>query len=188
MADYPGSLVSYTPKTDGVDDVLAAHINAVQVEIEAIEAELGTDPRGSAADVATRLDAIEATAAAAVTFLTSPLTSTSWDGDARSSTSKTLIDLSAVFGAPAGISAILVRMIARDSGSAASTSAYFALSPNSTAASHAAAVRPAGVTNDAVVEIMAVVPCDSNGDVYYQNGATGASTMDVWLEIWGYWA
>lgn len=48
-------------------------------------------------------------------FLTTPLTSTSWDGDARSTTAKTKIDLSAVFGVPAGAKGILVRLVARDS-------------------------------------------------------------------------
>jgi len=50
--------------------------------------------------------------------LTTPLTSTAWDGNAYSTTAKTLIDLSAVFGAPAGIKAILAFVVVRDSGSA----------------------------------------------------------------------
>lgn len=37
--NYPGSLDSYTTKVDGVDDVLAAHINDPQDAIEAIEAQ-----------------------------------------------------------------------------------------------------------------------------------------------------
>ena len=32
-----------------------------------------------------------------------------------------------------------------------------------------------------------VVPCDANGDVYYQIVASGTGTMDVHLQIWGYW-
>jgi hypothetical protein len=120
-------------------------------------------------------------------FRRTALTSTAWDGDARSTTAKTVIDLSAVFGVPAGVKAVLARMIARDSGSAASLSLYFALSPNDIAASHVAAVRPAGITNDAVTEITAIIPCDENGDIYYQIGASGAGTMDCWLEIWGWW-
>jgi len=54
-ADYPGSLVSFTTKSDGVDWVLAAHINDIQNEIEAIETELGTDVAGSMTDLKTRL-------------------------------------------------------------------------------------------------------------------------------------
>jgi hypothetical protein len=51
-------------------------------------------------------------------FLSSPLTSTSWDGDSFSTTAKTLIDLSAVFSAPAGIKAISVFVRLNDSASA----------------------------------------------------------------------
>jgi hypothetical protein len=52
---YPGSLDSFAPKTDGVDDVLAAHVNDIQTAIVAIETELGTDPAGILTDLKTRL-------------------------------------------------------------------------------------------------------------------------------------
>lgn len=29
--------------------------------------------------------------------------------------------------------------------------------------------------------------CDANGDIYYQLTASGSGTMDIYLEIWGYW-
>ena len=119
--------------------------------------------------------------------LTTPLTSTSWDGDARSTTDKTLIDLSEVFGVPAGVKAILARISARDSASAGTQSLYFALSPNDTTLSHAMAVKPSGLTNDYVADAVGIVPCDANGDVYYQINASGTNTMDCWFEIWGYW-
>jgi hypothetical protein len=48
MATYPASLTTYTNKVDGVDVVLAADMNSVQSEIQAIEGELGTNPRTSA--------------------------------------------------------------------------------------------------------------------------------------------
>lgn len=118
--------------------------------------------------------------------LTTPLTSTSWDGDAYSTTAKTLIDLSAVFGAPAGIKAIQARMIARDSGSSGA-SPYFGLSPNNTAASIALNVRLDAMGNDVWHEADGICPCDANGDVYYQISATGASTLDAHIQIWGYW-
>lgn len=54
--NYPGALDSYADKVDGVDDVLAAHINNPQDAIEAIEAELGTDPAGTFATVKLRLE------------------------------------------------------------------------------------------------------------------------------------
>ena len=119
-------------------------------------------------------------------FLTTPKTSTSWDGDARSTTAKTLIDLSAVFGVPAGVKAILVRMAARDSGSYARTDLYFLLSPTD-AAGGAAILRPAGIVNDVYTDGMFIVPCNSNGDVYYQIVASGTGTLDAILQVWGYW-
>lgn len=120
------------------------------------------------------------------TYLSTPLTSTSWDGDARSTTSKTIIDLSAVFGVPANAKAILVRVAARDSGSGASNTPYICLSPNNTSGSAPLIVRPAGLPNDYFADYFGVVPCSASGDVYYQVVATGSRTLDAWIEIWGY--
>jgi hypothetical protein len=119
--------------------------------------------------------------------LTTPLTSTSWDGDARSTTGKTLIDLSDVFGAPAGIKAISAYIYLRDSGSAGSNTTYFGLSPNDTDGQLAMACGSRGLPNDYYAFEQGICPCDANGDVYYQCIATGSNTLDVWLEIWGYW-
>lgn len=118
-------------------------------------------------------------------WLTTWLTSTSFDGDSFSTTAKTLIDLSAVFSAPAGIKAVLMFVTLRDSGSAAGT-AEVILSPNNSA-NAGAYVAASGLTNDAVARGLLIVPCDANGDIYYQISATGASTLDLWLQIAGYW-
>jgi hypothetical protein len=120
-------------------------------------------------------------------YRTSPLTAAAWTVNARSTTAKTLIDLSAVFGVPAGARAVLVRFACRDSDSAASaTSLYAILSPNNTAASGPLILRPNGAPNDATREQCAVVPCNTDGDVYFECQASGALTMDITLEIWGY--
>lgn len=120
--------------------------------------------------------------------LAAPLTSTAWDGDSFSSVGKTLIDLSAVFGVPAGVKAVLVRVIARDSGSASSTSGLgIMLSPNNTASNGPLHLRIDSLPNDMYGESGGVViPCDANGDIYYQTYASGANTLDVVLQIWGY--
>ena len=117
--------------------------------------------------------------------LTTPLTSTSWDGDAYSTTGKTLIDLSAVFGAPAGIKAILANLAVRDSGSAGNE-CWLILSPNNTPSS-GPWFDCSGLANDFFDRGTIIVPCDTNGDIYYQIQASGAGTMDVYLQIWGYW-
>ena len=117
-------------------------------------------------------------------FLTTPLTSTAWDGDAFSTTAKTLIDLSAVFGTPAGIKAVLAWVGVRDSASQ-TTDCFFRLSPVS--------IGDAGIgvncdyVNDRYGRHLLIVPCDANGDIYYQTAASGTGTMDVFLQIWGYW-
>lgn len=116
--------------------------------------------------------------------LTTPLKSTSWDGDAYSTKAKTLIDLSSVFSAPAGIKAVLIALTIRDSGSA-SSDRWFLLSPNDTN------FQGLGVTalpvNDRFSRYSMTVPCNVDGDIYYQLSASGAGTMDVYVEIWGYW-
>lgn len=55
MADYPGTLPSFTTKTDKVDLVSAAHMNDVQSEVVAVATELGTDVAGDQTDLKTRL-------------------------------------------------------------------------------------------------------------------------------------
>ena len=120
-------------------------------------------------------------------FPTTPLTSTDWDGDARSTTAKTKVDLSEVFGVPAGVKAGSASVSLRDSGSAGSQiGCYFILSPNNTTY-EGVYTYCAGLANDAWTHHNIIVPCDSNGDVYYQINASGSATMDVYLQIWGYW-
>ena len=117
--------------------------------------------------------------------LTTPLTSTSWDGDSFSTTSKTLIDLSAVFGVPAGVKAVSVKVALRDSGSAAA-SCIFQLSGVSSGTNYSLTAQASPIA-DRFAYYSGIVPCDANGDVYYQINASGSATMDVYLEIWGYW-
>lgn len=57
---YPGSIDSFPTNTDGVDDVLAADMNAVQTAAVNIETELGVDPAGPDATVVARLDRMDA--------------------------------------------------------------------------------------------------------------------------------
>ena len=117
-------------------------------------------------------------------FLTTPKTSTSWDGDAYSTTAKTKIDLSEVFGVPAGIKAVLVWVAVRDSASQ-TTDCYLRLSPVSTG--DAGMGVNCDYVNDRYGRHLLIVPCDANGDIYYQIAASGTGTMDVFLQIWGYW-
>jgi len=118
--------------------------------------------------------------------LTAPLTSTAWDGDAFSTTAKTKIDLSEVFGVPAGVKAIIAKVTIRDSGSATSPGPAIILSPNDTSYC-GKTVQVGGRPNDYFERGDVIVPCNSDGDIYYQIDASGTGTLDAWLEIWGYW-
>ena len=134
-----------------------------------------------------KLDGLDSTAFGRPVFLTTPLTSTSWDGDAiNTQATGILIDLSSTHGVPAGVKAVLVRVYCRDSGSAATNNLYFALSSSGTGFSQFA-IRPSGLPNDYFVDNVGIVPCDSNGDVYYRSLTSGTGTMDVWITITGYW-
>ena len=54
-ADYPGAIKNFLTLEDGVDNVLAQHMNERGDEITAIETELGADVAGSMSDLMARL-------------------------------------------------------------------------------------------------------------------------------------
>lgn len=119
-------------------------------------------------------------------WLTTRLTSKAWDGDARSTTAKTKIDMSTVFsGYPdAAVRAVYVHASVRDSGSA-NHDCLLILGPDDTA-NIGIGWRCSGQSNDYLHSAGAWVPCDVNGDIYYQVVASGAGTLDAWLDVWGY--
>lgn len=55
MPDYPGAIKSFDQQTDGVDDADAVDVNEIYDELEAVQAELGTDVAGAHTDVKSRL-------------------------------------------------------------------------------------------------------------------------------------
>ena len=112
------------------------------------------------------------------------MTSTAFDGDSFSTTAKTVIDLSASFGVPAGVRSVNVVVNVRDSAST-STYSYMYLAPNNTADKGHIFAASSGV-NDRYTPGSAIVPTDANGDIYYQIVASGASTFDVVIQIAGY--
>ena len=116
--------------------------------------------------------------------LRAPLTSPAWNGDPYSTTAKTLIDLSAVFGVPANAKAIVFQVSINDDDSL-SGGKWLILAPNNVAGQGPRA-QMSGIPDDQIMRVMLTVPCDANGDVYYQIQASGAGTMDVTLEIWAY--
>ena len=116
-------------------------------------------------------------------WLDVPILHTSFDGDAFSDvgSSTKIENTSWVSTIPAAAKALLVRIVASDSGPAGEY--YFVIGP-SVRHFYAAAVRPAG--GDIAQEQTAWVPC-TNGDLWYQCEASGAATLDIALQVWGYW-
>ena len=109
--------------------------------------------------------------------LTTPLTSTSWDGDDKSTSDRAIVDLSAVFGVPAGVKAVLMTIQTR----ADAVNEYIRFGPNST---YNYALTCRTPVAGQIAHAMGIVPCDSNGDVYcYPSG----TIENVYVYIWGYW-
>ena len=118
-------------------------------------------------------------AAPGITFvpLATPLTSTAWDGDAYGTANNGIIDLSAVFGVPAGIKAVAVSIAVR----ASSANVLFALRPTS-GVNDAITVR-CQIANQ-YADNAGIVSCDANGDIYARFSATNTGT---YLLVTGYW-
>ena len=116
--------------------------------------------------------------------LQAPLTSTAWDGDSFSTEAATLLDLSAVFGVPAGVKAVLVRLQTRDSAAWGTADLYTSVGPSATVF-YEVTCRCFG--GDVWNNALGICACDANGDIYYRILASGAGTMDVYIQILGYW-
>lgn len=121
-------------------------------------------------------------------FLTTPYINTAFDGDSFSDVgSNTKIEnTSWSTTIPADAVALLIRCYCRDSASSSTSGLFFALFPASGATDAALAVRPSGKANDDFADQQGIVPC-VDGDIWYQCEASGTDTLDVVLEVWGYW-
>lgn len=109
--------------------------------------------------------------------LTTPLTSTSWDGDTKGTGDHAIVDLSTVFGVPAGVKAVLMSI--QTQGDAAND--YIRFGPDSVNNfTLVCRTQVAGV----IAHAFGIVPCDANGDVYCYTSGTVES---VYVWIWGYW-
>ena len=111
------------------------------------------------------------------TFLTTPLTSTSWDGDSKGVGDRAIVDLSAVFGVPAGVKAVMMSI--QTQGDAAND--YIRFGPNS---GNSFALTCRTQVAGQIAHASGIVPCDANGDVYCYPSGTVES---VQVYIWGYW-
>lgn len=110
------------------------------------------------------------------TYPATPLISTSWDGDTKTTADRAIVDLSAVFSVPAGVRAVLMSI--QTGGDAAGD--YVQFGPDSTNKTTVTCrTQVAGQRANA----SGIVPCDANGDIYcYPSGTV--EDVNVW--IWGY--
>ena len=120
------------------------------------------------------------------TYKTTPLTSTDWDGDAKSDAGPTKLDMSAVFTTypTTPVKAVLLWIAARDDAAIGTAGLYFSVGPSATYY-YALQANPPGT--DVLSSNTGICPCDANGDIYYKINASGSGTCDCWLEVWGYW-
>ena len=120
-----------------------------------------------------------------ITWLGTPLTSTAWDGDARSTTTATKIDMSSVFsGYPTdAVKAVMVRLACRDSATLGTTGLNIGIGPSATYYYNVSTIAIGG---DVISSQTAWCACDAAGDIYFRVVASGTETLDAWLEVWGY--
>lgn len=110
-------------------------------------------------------------------FLTTPLTSTSWDGDTKSEGDRAIVDLSTVFGVPAGVKAVLMSIQTQSD----TVNDYIRFGPDSgNSFTLVCRTQVAGQ----IMHASGIVPCDANGDVYCH---TSGTIENVFVWIWGYW-
>lgn len=110
-------------------------------------------------------------------WLQTPLTSASWTGaSAKTVADNGIIDLSAVFGVPAGVKAVALSL-----GVVGNTvPTYAQLGPN---AGYYTAVFQSVQVSGVAIYNSGIVPCDANGDIYFR--CTGNLT-GVEIIIGGY--
>lgn len=131
---------------------------------------------GKAAD-SDKLDGLDSTAFGRPVFLTTPKTGSAWSNATKTTADRVIVDLSAAFGVPPGIKAVLMSIQTQ----ASAVDAYLRFGP--TATYNYALVCRTGVANK-IEHAYGVVPCDENGDVYCHPSTTIAG---VYVYIWGYW-
>jgi len=114
--------------------------------------------------------------------VTAPFTSTSWDGDDAKTVAASPyeIDTSAVFGVPAGVKAVYIRLATKWAG----VDNAYSCNVRAKGGSSGQVVCRSDVSAGGWNEATGWVSCDANGDIEVVVG--GADTTAVFLELWHY--
>lgn len=115
-----------------------------------------------------------------------PVAVTGFGGDSYSTAAKAFMDMSSLTGLTTSyVKHWHLQVYVRDSGSD-STSARGICLWNSSTADVGIFSMCTGVLNDAIQRYSVIVPADANGDIYIQKYASGSSTLDIWIQVIGY--
>ena len=102
-------------------------------------------------------------------------TSTDWDGDAKNADGT--LDLSALFGIPAGVKAVSLALSIKDE----TANVYGMLGTD--LAGIGAGVQCHTQVANIIIDVCGIVPCDANGDIYWKQGG---ELDNVYITINGY--
>ncbi len=121
-------------------------------------------------------------------FLTTPYTNADFNGDSFSDVAVNTVIENTSWSTtiPTNAKALLIEGECYDSGSAATANLYVALYGAALATNAPWVMSPSGQNNDGYAFGMGIVPC-TDGDIWYRVVASGVSTMDIWLECFGWW-
>lgn len=183
----PATISSILSGFDGTNDILQINISSGVGSGSATEIALGADTIKCYGDLGYTGDLTPARGSTTYTgYITVPLptpaTSTSWDGDAKDTADNGIIDLSSVFGLPAGIKGVFAKLSAKNTSVAGKYSSLGADSSNP----YALVVTPRDTLDIGLNNGPAFVPCDSNGDIYFKTDAANGAENIVSIQIYGY--
>jgi hypothetical protein len=123
--------------------------------------------------------AVVETPASVFVPLAIPLTSTAWDGNAKTAADTGVLDLSAIFGVPAGVKAVAVSLT-MNSG----TIGYSISLSTNTAAAARGNLTVRTHRENAYNDGSGIIVCDANGDIYV---AISGNLDYVFMRVLGYW-
>jgi hypothetical protein len=130
-----------------------------------------------------RLEALEVIGSPVV-LLKTPRTNDAWSGKAKSSNDNGILDLSALFNVPAGVSGVLLSLNVHNTASG-SVQDNMLIRPTSATAS-ANPINLMLTSEGFQSNGMAWCPCDANGDVYFSTSVSPGDSNSVWLYVWGW--